>query len=77
MLCLIVCLSAKVALAFRTGLQEAGWVVGRSYVHSSVVAVDGTIKLLIRLEDNRLVETVGIPVVDDKGLVRLTACVSS
>ncbi|XP_071930039.1 uncharacterized protein [Coffea arabica] len=34
-------------------------------------------QLLIKLEDNRLVETVGIPVEDDKGSVRLTACVSS
>ncbi|KAI3735572.1 hypothetical protein L6452_15078 [Arctium lappa] len=68
---------SKVPLAFRTELQEAGWVVGRSSVHSSVVAADGTIKLLIKLEDNRLVETVGIPVADNKGYVRLTACVSS
>ncbi|KAM0035405.1 putative 23S rRNA (adenine(2503)-C(2))-methyltransferase [Helianthus debilis subsp. tardiflorus] len=29
------------------------------------------------ISDNRLVETVGIPVKDDKGSVRLTACVSS
>lgn len=34
-------------------------------------------QLLIKLEDNRLVETVGIPVEDDKGSLRLTACVSS
>lgn len=34
-------------------------------------------QLLIKLEDNRLVETVGIPVADDKGSPRLTACVSS
>jgi len=33
--------------------------------------------LLLKLEDNRLVETVGIPVKDEKGSVRLTACVSS
>ncbi|KAL6580073.1 hypothetical protein OROMI_008097 [Orobanche minor] len=32
--------------------------------------------LLLKLEDNRLVETVGIPV-HDKGTPRLTACVSS
>ncbi|KAK1441458.1 hypothetical protein QVD17_07367 [Tagetes erecta] len=68
---------SQVPLAFRTELQEAGWVVGRSSVHTSVTAADGTIKLLIKLEDNRLVETVGIPVTDDKGSVRLTACVSS
>lgn len=34
-------------------------------------------QLLLKLEDNRLIETVGIPVEDEKGSVRLTACVSS
>lgn len=34
-------------------------------------------QILIQLEDNRLIETVGIPVEDDKGSIRLTACVSS
>lgn len=34
-------------------------------------------QLLVKLEDNRLVETVGIPVKDEKGSIRLTACVSS
>ncbi|XP_077216640.1 radical SAM superfamily protein [Tasmannia lanceolata] len=63
--------------AFRTDLQEAGWRVGRSPVHRAVTAADGTIKILIKLEDNRLIETVGIPVEDDKGCSRLTACVSS
>ncbi|CAN1798203.1 Probable dual-specificity RNA methyltransferase RlmN [Linum perenne] len=52
--------------AFRSVLQEAGWRVGRSPVFQTVTAADGTIKLLIKLEDNRLVETVGIPVTDDK-----------
>uniref|UniRef100_A0A2N9IMB0 Radical SAM core domain-containing protein n=1 Tax=Fagus sylvatica TaxID=28930 RepID=A0A2N9IMB0_FAGSY len=66
-----------VPLAFRNDLQEAGWKVGRSPIHQSVTAADGTIKLLIKLEDNRLIETVGIPVEDDKNTVRLTACVSS
>lgn len=64
-------------LAFRNELQEAGWRIGRSPVYKAVTAADGTVKLLIKLEDNRLVETVGIPVEDDKGSVRLTACVSS
>ncbi|CAI0411302.1 unnamed protein product [Linum tenue] len=63
--------------AFRNVLQEAGWKVGRSPIFRTVTAADGTIKLLIKLEDNRLIETVGIPVNDDKGLTRLTACVSS
>lgn len=34
-------------------------------------------QLLIQLEDNRLIETVGIPVEDERGSMRLTACVSS
>ncbi|XP_043712288.1 probable dual-specificity RNA methyltransferase RlmN [Telopea speciosissima] len=65
--------------AFRYDLNEAGWKVGRSPVHRVVTAADGTIKILIKLEDNRLIETVGIPVEDfnDKGSQRLTACVSS
>ncbi|KAG6671150.1 hypothetical protein I3843_01G279200 [Carya illinoinensis] len=63
--------------AFRNDLQEAGWKIGRSPIYHTVTAADGTVKLLIKLEDNRLIETVGIPVEDDKGLMRLTACVSS
>ncbi|PKA46236.1 23S rRNA (adenine2503-C2)-methyltransferase [Apostasia shenzhenica] len=63
--------------AFREELRQAGWRVGRSPIHRAVAAADGTIKILIRLEDNRLIETVGIPVEDDKGSFRLTACVSS
>ncbi|KAF8642215.1 hypothetical protein HU200_067479 [Digitaria exilis] len=36
------------------------------------------LQILLKLEDNRLIETVGIPVDDDnKGSSRLTACVSS
>lgn len=35
------------------------------------------LQILLRLSDNRLVETVGIPVEDGKGSYRLTACVSS
>ncbi|KAF9610106.1 hypothetical protein IFM89_019971 [Coptis chinensis] len=63
--------------AFRNDLQEAGYKVGRSPIHQVVTAADGTIKALIKLEDNRLIETVGIPVEDSKGSSRLTACVSS
>lgn len=63
--------------AFRNHLQESGWSVGRSQIYQTVTAADGTVKLLIKLEDNRLIETVGIPVQDDKGSMRLTACVSS
>lgn len=36
-----------------------------------------SLQILLKLEDNRLIETVGIPVDDDKGPSRLTACVSS
>ncbi|XP_068668813.1 uncharacterized protein [Aristolochia californica] len=63
--------------AFRSDLRDAGWKVGRSPVLRAVAAADGTVKILIKLEDNRLVETVGIPVENDKGSYRLTACVSS
>ncbi|KAE8691917.1 protein kinase APK1A [Hibiscus syriacus] len=49
----------------------------RSPIYHTVTAADGTVKLLIMLEDNRLIETVGIPVEYEKGSVRLTACVSS
>ena len=35
------------------------------------------VQLLLRLEDDRLVETVGIPLKDREGASRLTACVSS
>ncbi|KAJ8557633.1 hypothetical protein K7X08_003258 [Anisodus acutangulus] len=68
---------SQLPLAFRNDLEEAGWRVGRSPIHKAVTAADGTIKLLIKLEDNRLVETVGIPVKDKDGSFRLTACVSS
>ncbi|KAK6227969.1 hypothetical protein SCA6_000309 [Theobroma cacao] len=63
--------------AFRNDLMEAGWTIGRSPIYHTVTAADGTVKLLIKLEDNRLIETVGIPVEDEKGSMRLTACVSS
>nr|CAD1828690.1 unnamed protein product [Ananas comosus var. bracteatus] len=63
--------------AFRDALCGAGWRVGRSPVHRAVTAADGTVKILLKLEDNRLVETVGIPVENDDGSFRLTACVSS
>ncbi|XVF23899.1 hypothetical protein REPUB_Repub13aG0079400 [Reevesia pubescens] len=67
----------SVPQAFRNDLIEAGWRIGRSPIYHTVTAADGTVKLLIKLEDNRLIETVGIPVEDEKGSMRLTACVSS
>ncbi|KAM1403782.1 hypothetical protein ACFX2I_012341 [Malus domestica] len=58
-------------------LEEVGWIIGRSPIYQSVTVADGTVKVLIKLEDNRLIETVGIPVKDEKGVMHLTACISS
>ncbi|KAJ8760311.1 hypothetical protein K2173_011864 [Erythroxylum novogranatense] len=68
---------SQLPLAFRNDLEGAGWRVGRSPTYRTVTAADGTVKLLLKLQDNRLIETVGIPVGDEKGSMRLTACVSS
>ncbi|OUL23492.1 23S rRNA (adenine(2503)-C(2))-methyltransferase [Nostoc sp. RF31YmG] len=46
--------------------------IGRSTIHHRAVAPDGTIKYLLQLADEQIVETVGIP--SDK---RLTVCVST
>ncbi|HEY9828257.1 MAG TPA: hypothetical protein V6D19_22695, partial [Stenomitos sp.] len=46
--------------------------VGRSRVHSRVLAQDGTVKYLLELADGQIIETVGIPTAQ-----RLTVCVSS
>lgn len=46
--------------------------IGRSTIHHRSVAPDGTIKYLLKLADNQIVEAVGIPTAD-----RLTVCVSS
>ncbi|CAN8287162.1 unnamed protein product [Cochlearia groenlandica] len=62
---------------FRKELVEGGFKVGRSPIYQTVTATDGTIKLLLNLQDNLLIETVGIPVQEEKGITRLTACVSS
>ena len=50
--------------------------IGRSEVHHIAAATDGTCKLLLKLADDRVVETVGIPATEN-GKNRLTACVSS
>ncbi|CAM6112054.1 unnamed protein product [Calypogeia fissa] len=70
--------------SLREALNNEGWQVGRSPIHHIARSLDGTIKVLLRLEDNRLVETVGIPVfaepkkIGEPGKIeRLTACVSS
>ena len=49
---------------------------GRSKLHHSVTAQDGTRKFLLQLQDGLIVETVGIPA-DESEKARLTACVSS
>ena len=46
--------------------------VGRSTLHYRSAAPDGTVKYLLRLSDNQIIETVGIPTAK-----RLTVCVSS
>lgn len=63
--------------SFRERLVASGWKVGRSEIHHTVAASDGTLKVLLKLPDNRLVETVGIPVEESRRMNRLTVCVSS
>ena len=46
--------------------------IGRSTIHLRSQAPDGTVKFLLKLADNQIIETVGIP--SDR---RLTVCVSS
>ena len=60
----------------RDSLKERNVQIGRSEVHTVAAATDGTVKLLLRLHDDRVVETVGIPATEN-GKNRLTACVSS
>lgn len=60
----------------RTQLADKGVRTGRSVLHHSVSAADGTRKFLLQLADGRVVETVGIPA-DDADRKRLTVCVSS
>ncbi|KAK3257799.1 hypothetical protein CYMTET_33125 [Cymbomonas tetramitiformis] len=62
--------------SFRELLAQSGLYVGRSEVHHVAKAKDGTAKLLIKLSDNRIVETVGIPATKAQN-PRLTVCVSS
>jgi hypothetical protein len=40
--------------AFRNGLQEAGWRVGRSPIYGTVTAADGTIKVKSNLIESFL-----------------------
>jgi len=62
--------------AWRESLAARGRDLGRSAVHAVAGSEDGTTKLLLRLADGRVVETVGIPS-EDATHARLTVCVSS
>ncbi|MCO5561193.1 hypothetical protein L7F22_014814 [Adiantum nelumboides] len=62
---------------FRELLIADNWRIGRSEVHHTVASTDGTLKALLKLEDSRIVEAVGIPVEEARGINRLTVCVSS
>jgi 23S rRNA (adenine2503-C2)-methyltransferase len=53
-------------------VQVADVPVGRSTLHYRSQASDGTVKYLLRLADDQIIETVGIPTAK-----RLTVCVSS
>ena len=61
---------------FRESLAADGVLSGRSQLHHEVVANDGTRKLLLKLHDGFVVETVGIPG-EQTHSNRLTVCVSS
>ncbi|WOD38728.1 23S rRNA (adenine(2503)-C(2))-methyltransferase RlmN [Nodosilinea sp. E11] len=56
--------------AWRQAMESVD--VGRSTLHHRVVASDGTVKYLLKLRDDQVIETVGIP-----SAKRLTVCVSS
>ena len=65
--------------AWREGLAARGFATGRPAVHAAARSADGTVKLLLRLADGHVIETVGIPGrrVDGQASTRLTVCVSS
>ena len=60
----------------RESWDGLGVTIGRNEVYAKKSAPDGTTKLLMKLDDNRIVETVGIPS-NEYGKSRLTCCVSS
>lgn len=68
---------AQIPKELRDAMELAGWRIGRSPTQKIVTSIDGTVKLLLRLEDDKLVETVGVPVKGRGRELRLTACVSS
>ena len=66
----------QVPKVWREKLAGLHMSTGRSKLHSSVTAQDGTRKFLLQLHDGLVVETVGIPA-DGADRQRLTCCVSS
>ncbi len=70
------CNVLQVPKKWREELRERQIFTGRSKLHHSVTAADGTRKFLLQLHDGLIVEAVGIPA-DDADKSRLTACVSS
>eukprot|EP01023_Acetabularia_acetabulum_P004980 TRINITY_DN12072_c0_g1_i2.p1 TRINITY_DN12072_c0_g1~~TRINITY_DN12072_c0_g1_i2.p1 ORF type:complete len:489 (+),score=85.65 TRINITY_DN12072_c0_g1_i2:14-1480(+) len=67
---------STVPLSWRQDMASRGVKTGRSKIHEKIVSEDGTTKFLLQLEDNRIVETVGIPSFND-GKEKLTVCISS
>ena len=61
---------------WRASFASRGIIVGRSSVHARAESSDGTTKLLLKLSDGRVVETVGIPA-EESNRKRLTVCISS
>ena len=59
-------------LTFRNRLEEEGFVIGDLTLQERHLANDGTLKLLLKTNDNHHIESVGIP-----SGKRLTVCVSS
>jgi len=72
----MLCNVVQVPKKWREELRERQISTGRSKLHHSVTAADGTRKFLLQLHDGLIVEAVGIPA-DDADKSRLTACVSS
>lgn len=70
------CIALQVPKKWREELRQRQISTGRSKLHHSVMAPDGTRKFLLQLHDGLIVEAVGIPA-DDADKSRLTACVSS
>jgi 23S rRNA (adenine2503-C2)-methyltransferase len=72
---------ADISVFSKQWRQEVAEVpIGRSILHYRSVAPDGTVKYLLRLTDDQIIETVGIPTFAERGegpKARLTVCVST